>query len=54
MPLAYTQDTHDYVTFYKDAAKSVWLGPREKYCGSSFPMEPIVIPQDSVYVWFHR
>jgi len=48
-----TEDNYDYVTLYKDAAKSAWIGPKEKFCGTSFGTDSFEVAQDQVFVWFH-
>lgn len=41
------------MTLYKDSVKSAWIGPKEKFCGSSFGTEPFEVEQGEVFVWFH-
>jgi hypothetical protein len=47
-PRSKTEDNYDYVTLYKDAAKSAWIGPKEKFCGSSFGTDEFEVAQDQV------
>lgn len=44
----FQEDNYDYVTLYKDAIKSAWIGPKEKFCGSSFGTDPFEVKQDQV------
>jgi hypothetical protein len=47
-PASKTEDNYDYVTLYKDATKSAWIGPKEKFCGTSFGTDSFEVAQDKV------